>query len=62
MKKFSEEQRMIISMRVWDDLSYAVIAEITGKTVDACKQTVSRALKDFQANIAFLSFLFILLV
>lgn len=36
-------QREIVVMRVWDGLSYAEIAEITGKTEAACKMTFSRA-------------------
>ncbi|MDD2917284.1 MAG: RNA polymerase sigma factor, partial [Candidatus Gracilibacteria bacterium] len=39
-----KEQKDIIIMRVWDDLSYKEIAEITGKSVDACKKTVSRVM------------------
>ena len=38
------EQREIVTMRIWDDLSYAEIASITGKTESACKVTFSRAI------------------
>ncbi len=45
LKKFSDEQREIIMMRIWDGLSYKEISEITGKNVGALKVTVSRILK-----------------
>ncbi len=51
---FSNDQKEILIMRIWDDLSYAEIAEITGKTVDTCKKTVSRILMKIQSNIAYL--------
>jgi len=44
MQKFSKEQREIIIMRVWDELSYKEIAEITGKSEGALKMIVSRVL------------------
>lgn len=52
-----KEQKNIIIMRVWDDLSYKEIAEITGKSVDACKKTVSRIMAQIAANVTFLFFL-----
>lgn len=51
------EHRDIIMMRIWDDLSYKEISEITGKSVDNCKKIVSRGLAQIQANIAYLFFL-----
>lgn len=44
MQQFSKQQRQIIIMRVWDGLSYQVIAEITGKSQASLKMTVSRIL------------------
>jgi DNA-directed RNA polymerase specialized sigma24 family protein len=41
-------------MRIWNDLSYKEIAEITGKSVDNCKKIVSRVLKNVNANLAVL--------
>ena len=52
-----KEQKNIIIMRVWDDLSYKEIAEITGKSVDACKKMVSRIMAQIAANVTFLFFL-----
>ena len=45
MQKFSKEQKEIIIMRVWDELSYREISEITGKSEPSLKMTVSRILK-----------------
>lgn len=51
---FSAEQKDILIMRIWDDLSYAEIATITGKTAENCKKIVSRLLQHIQSNIAYL--------
>ncbi len=51
---FSADQKEILIMRIWDDLSYAEIAEITGRTADGCKKIVSRILRQIQSNIAYL--------
>lgn len=45
-----EEQRDIIIMRVWQELSYKEIAEITGKTEAGCKMAFSRALKKLRQD------------
>lgn len=50
---FSSEQKEILIMRIWDDLSYAEISAITGKTTDNCKKIVSRLLTNIQANIVY---------
>ena len=47
-----EEQREILIMRIWNDLSYKEISEITGKSVDNCKKIVSRVLKNVNTNLA----------
>lgn len=46
-----QEQREILIMRIWNDLSYKEIAEITWKSVDNCKKIVSRVLKNVNANL-----------
>ncbi len=56
-----EEQKNILIMRVWDDLSYKEISEITGKSVDACKKMVSRIMAQIAANVTFLFFLVFIL-
>lgn len=52
------EQKEILILRIWEDLSYKEIAEITWKSEDNCKKIVSRNLKNIAAN--FIIFLFIL--
>jgi RNA polymerase sigma-70 factor (ECF subfamily) len=48
------EQKNILIMRIWDDLSYKEISAITGKSIDACKKTVSRLLQQIAVNVTFL--------
>ncbi len=50
-------QKQIVIMRIWDDLSYAEIAKITGKSVDNCKKIVSRVLAQIASNVAFLIYI-----
>lgn len=47
-------EREIVVLRVWDNLSYQEIAEITGKSNDNCKQIYKRSLEKIQANITLL--------
>jgi len=55
------EHKEIIIMRLWDNLSYKEISEITWKSVDNCKKIFSRNLKVINENItlAILILLFI---
>lgn len=46
----SEEQRHIVLLRVWDDLSYAEIADIIGKKEGACKMAFRRALQTMRQH------------
>lgn len=45
LKGLEKDQREIIVMRVWQELSYKEIAEITGRTEAGCKMAFSRAIK-----------------
>ncbi len=56
MKNFSERDRMIVTLRIWDDLSYDEIADITGESVVNAKKIVSRSLSKIAANISPLAF------
>lgn len=40
----NEKHKKILIMRLWDDLSYKEISEITWESVDNCKKVVSRTL------------------
>jgi len=46
-----KEHRDILVMRLWDNLSYKEIAEITWKSVDNCKKIFSRNMKTLNSNI-----------
>lgn len=60
LNKIDENQKTIFIMRIWDDLSYKEISDITWKSVDNCKKIVSRLVAQLEANINYL-FLFILI-
>jgi len=61
LKTLSADQREIIIMRVWDELSYREIAEITKKTEANCKMIFSRGIKKLREEIP-LAILIILLL
>lgn len=44
LAKLKSEQREIIIMRVWSELTYAEIAEVLGKSEASCKMSFSRAI------------------
>lgn len=54
------DQKEVIMLRIWEDLSYKEISEITWKTLDNCKKIVSRNLKTIQANFILLLFIILL--
>ena len=56
-----EDSRDIIMMRVWDDLSYAQIAEIIGKSEEACKMAFSRAIGKLRKEMPLATLIMILL-
>jgi DNA-directed RNA polymerase specialized sigma24 family protein len=47
-------------LRIWEDLSYKEIADITWKSLDNCKKIVSRSLKNIQANFILLLLIILL--
>lgn len=49
------ETRDLITMRVWQGLSYAEISEITNKSEGAVKMAFSRALKQLKAQVPLVS-------
>ncbi|OHD56731.1 MAG: hypothetical protein A2Y33_06470 [Spirochaetes bacterium GWF1_51_8] len=56
----SGEQREVVMMRVWQDLSYTEIAEIMGKSEAGCKMMFSRAVAKMREAAGLIA-LFILL-
>jgi len=45
------EHKEVLIMRLWDNLSYAEISEITWKSVDNCKQIFSRNIKKINTDL-----------
>ena len=54
-------EQEIVVLRVWDELSYREIAQITGKKEDNCKQIYKRTLEKIQANLMLILLVIILL-
>lgn len=48
LQKLPKDKREIVLLRVWEDLSYAEIAALTGKTEGNAKVIFSRAMKDLR--------------
>jgi RNA polymerase sigma-70 factor (ECF subfamily) len=44
LKHLSPEQREIVILRIWEELSYKEIAQITEKSEDSCKMMFSRTI------------------
>jgi RNA polymerase sigma-70 factor, ECF subfamily len=61
LQRLTPEQREIILLRLWDDLSYAEIAELTGKNEGACKMAFSRGLAALRKHAGPLALLFLLI-
>ncbi|MFA6105662.1 MAG: RNA polymerase sigma factor [Patescibacteria group bacterium] len=60
IQELPSEQRDIIILRVWQDLSYTEIAEIIGKSEASCKMTFSRALKKLRTSMPEAAFALVL--
>ncbi|HTK04861.1 MAG TPA: RNA polymerase sigma factor [Candidatus Eisenbacteria bacterium] len=54
-------QREVVILRVWDGLSYAEIAETTGKSEAACKMSFSRAVSALRKNAPLAAMLILLI-
>lgn len=52
MSTFKERDRVILTMRIWDEMSYEEIAKITGESPSNIKQIISRSLKKISANVS----------
>jgi RNA polymerase sigma-70 factor (ECF subfamily) len=48
METLKPHQREIITLRIWEELSYREIAELTGGTEDSAKMAFSRAMKELR--------------
>ncbi|MCK5027542.1 MAG: RNA polymerase sigma factor [Candidatus Pacebacteria bacterium] len=61
LKKLTDIQQQIVTMRVWDDLSYKEIAEIVGKTEGNCKVIFSRATAQLRKTVPLAAFILFVL-
>lgn len=61
LHEISAEQREIIILRIWEELSYKEIAEIVGKSEGSCKMAFARGIKKLQEIMPAATFLTILL-
>jgi RNA polymerase sigma-70 factor (ECF subfamily) len=62
LAQLPEEQRDLVIMRLWDGLSYAEIAEITGKTEANLRVNFSRTLSRMQKEMVLTLILFAILI
>lgn len=53
LNELPAEKRDLIIMRIWDDLSFREIAELTGKSEAACKMSFGRTLKMLKESVPF---------
>ncbi|MBX4187546.1 MAG: RNA polymerase sigma factor [Candidatus Doudnabacteria bacterium] len=51
LTSLNEDQREVVIMRLWDELSYAEISELTGKTEGNCKVIFSRVMQKLQKEL-----------
>ncbi len=61
MKTLTEKERTIITMRIWDDLSYEEIATITKESEINIRKILSRSLIKITSNISALSIILFLI-
>lgn len=61
IKKLTGEQRDIVIMRVWQEMSYAEIAAALGKTEASCKMMFARVIKKLQTELPMAALLFLLI-
>lgn len=54
MKTLTEREQAILTLRIWDELSYEEISAITWESVANAKQIISRSLAKISANVSYL--------
>ncbi len=60
LQKLPKDKREVVLLRIWEDLSYAEIAALTGKTEGNAKVIFSRAMKDLRTLLPLSTLLFLL--
>ncbi|MFA5062338.1 MAG: RNA polymerase sigma factor [Patescibacteria group bacterium] len=61
LSKLSSEQREIIVMRVWQEMSYEEIAEVLGKSQESCRMMFSRTLSKLKQEMPLTLFILFLI-
>lgn len=61
LKNLQPEERDIIILRVWQELSYKEISEVLGKSEGACKMSFSRSIEKLRKTVPLGLLLFILM-
>jgi RNA polymerase sigma-70 factor (ECF subfamily) len=61
LAKLKADQREIILLRLWEDMSFKEIAEVQGKSEASCKMAFSRSIKVLRASMPLSLFLFFIL-
>jgi len=51
LQALPKDQRELLFLRLWDGLSYAEIAELTGRSEDACKMAFSRTVAKLRKDV-----------
>lgn len=62
LRKLKSEQRELIILRVWSDLSYKEISEITGKSEASCKTMFSRCMNELKKEMPLPLILYMLMM
>lgn len=62
LEKLSPKQREIVTLRVWEELSYKEIADIVGGTEASVKMAFSRTIRDVRENLGPLAVLILMLM
>jgi RNA polymerase sigma factor (sigma-70 family) len=62
MDSLKKEHKDVLIMRIWDNLSYREIAEITGLSESNCKKIVSRNLVKINEAVVYSLLLFLIII
>lgn len=62
LKELKSEHREIVILRVWEEMSYKEIAEITGKSEASCKMMFFRVIKDLKNKMPLAVLIYFLLL
>lgn len=61
LKTLKAGQREVVILRVWEELSYKEIAQITGRTENGCKMMFSRTIQTLRKEMPLLLFLYLII-